>query len=106
MEKKPIVAEMMEWLHDLVNWEPFAQLLPGMTPAFIEIIKRENRDYIAGQKIALYSKWLAVHPGATWGHVIDVLERTHNTAIAQNVRNMLGIPGPPNLTMPDVLKTI
>ena len=76
---------LSEQLKDLVYWEGFAIHLPGIRQPHIDIIKREVRDNIDGQKQALFSKWLQIYPKASWENVIEALEKVDQQTLAVNV---------------------
>ena len=48
-------------------------------------LKREVRDNIAGQKQALFSKWLQINPKASWENVIEALEKVDQQTLAANI---------------------
>ena len=100
MSDKPvplIVRDLDDHLRDLVKWKRFALYLPGIDQSDIEVIAKEKRDDVAEQKIHLFSKWLSVHPKATWQDVIHALEKTDEFTIA----NKLGMKVlPPAISLP------
>ena len=69
---KPTVPQLCTELSSVVEWQEFAILLPGIETKHIETIERE-RHGITRQKVALFTKWLQVNPGATWSNVYDAL---------------------------------
>ena len=73
----------------MVYWETFALHLPQITQTDIDIIKREVKDDIKGQKQALFNKWLRVYPSASWEHVILALETVDENYIAQTILHCL-----------------
>ena len=88
-ETKPTVKQLDNKLSDLVYWERFALHLPQITQTDIDIIKREVKDDITGQKQALFNKWLRVYPSASWEHVILALETVDENCIAQTILHCL-----------------
>ena len=91
MERRPKVAELLEWLDEMVQWQNFGHLLPKMEPHYITVIEKEKSGDISNQKIALYNKWLSVCPEAKWSDVIGALERTSHIVLASKVKQKLGI---------------
>ena len=73
----------------MVYWERFALHLPQITQSDIDIIKREVKDDITGQKQALFNKWLRVYPSALWEHVILALQTVDENYIAQTILHCL-----------------
>ena len=100
MSDKPvplIVRDLDDNLRDLVKWKRFALYLPGIDQSDIEVIDTEKRDDVAEQKLLLFSKWLSVHPKATWQEVVLALEKTDEFTIA----NKLGMKLlPPAISSP------
>ena len=73
----------------MVYWETFALHLPQITQTDIDIIKREVKNDIKGQKQALFNKWLQVYPSASWEHVILALQTVDESYIAQTILHCL-----------------
>ena len=73
----------------MVYWERFALHLPQITQTDIDIIKREVKNDIKGQKQALFNKWLQVYPSASWEHVILALQTVDESYIAQTILHCL-----------------
>ena len=88
-DTKPTIEKLDIKLSDLVYWERFALHLPQITQTDIDIIKREVKDDITGQKQALFNKWLRVYPSASWEHVILALETVDENYIAQTILHCL-----------------
>ena len=86
---KPTVPVLCECLRGLVQWEVFAQYLPGVQQADISIIQKNKRDDLIEQKRELYDKWLNVYPNASWDDVVKALENpaVRENMIAQRVKN-------------------
>ena len=76
-------------LRDLVKWKRFALYLPGIDQSDIEVIETHKRDDVAEQKMRLFSKWLSVHPKATWQDVTQALEKTDEFTIANKLKMKL-----------------
>ena len=88
MSDKPVsltVRDLDDSLRDLVKWKRFALYLPGIDQSDIEVIFTEKRDDVAEQKLLLFSKWLSVHPKATWQDVTQALEKTDEFKIANEL---------------------
>ena len=86
IDKRPVIRLLIEWLDELVDWQTFGLLLPGITYSMIEKIRADNQR-IDHQKIALYAKWLEVFPDATWRDVIAALEAKKETKLAKKIRD-------------------
>ena len=92
MSDKPVsltVRDLDDKLRDLVKWKRFALYLPGIDQSDIEVIFTEKRDDVAEQKLLLFSKWLSVHPKATWQDVTHALEKADEFTIANKLRMKL-----------------
>ena len=89
MAAKPKQSDLNKQLKDLVYWEEFALHLPRIRQPHIDTIKREVRDSIAGQKQALFNKWLQVYPKASWEDVIEALEKVDQETLVANLRTKL-----------------
>ena len=89
MSDKPVsltVRDLDDHLRDLVKWKRFALYLPEIDQSDIEVIVTEKHDDVAEQKLLLFSKWLSVHPKATWQDVTQALEKTDEFTIANKLR--------------------
>ena len=92
MSDKPVsltVRDLDDHLRDLVKWKRFALYLPGIDQSDIEVIVKEKRDDVAEQKLLLFSKWLSVHPKATWEDVTHALEKADEFTIANKLKMKL-----------------
>ena len=85
MAAKPKQSDMNKQLKDLVYWEEFALHLPRIRQPHIDIIKREVRDNIAGQKQALFNKWLQLYSKPSWEDVIEALEKVDQETLASKL---------------------
>ena len=85
---KPTVPQLIEWLELLIAWQEFGHFLPEMPPHVIQKIETEKAT-ITERKTALYRKWLAVYPRATWKDVINTLEKIGENAMAENIKSQL-----------------
>ena len=112
MSDKPVsltVRDLDDHLRDLVKWKRFALYLPGIDQSDIEVIVTEKRDDVAEQKLLLFSKWLSVHPKATWQDVTQALEKADEFTIANKLGMKLLPPGislavPPHQTVDNTTK--
>ena len=89
MSDKPVsltVRDLDDHLRDLVKWKRFALYLPGIDQSDIEVIDTEKHDDVAEQKLLLFSKWLSVHPKATWEDVIQALEKSDELKMANKLK--------------------
>ena len=84
---RPTESELHLELADLVNWQRFATHLPDLTRADIEVIEK-NRPEIAGQKLALFGKWLQKSSKATWNDVISALEKAKEKRLSDTLRKV------------------
>ena len=92
---KPVsltVRDLDDHLRDLVKWKRFALYLPGIDQSDIEVIVTEKCDDVAEQKLLLFSKWLSVHPKATWEDVIQALEKSDEFKMANKLRTNISLP--------------
>ena len=84
MSVRPKYDQLIELLDTLVNWQKFGTFLPGIKSEHIQVIecdKKENDQ----QKAALFTKWLHIHPDASWQDVLSALERSQEYALASKV---------------------
>ena len=84
--EKPTVLKLVGYLVDLTDWIKFAQHLPGIEERHIDQVKKENRDKVDDERRALYKKWLAVCPDASWNDVIEALEKAERKDIALTIK--------------------
>lgn len=82
---KIVFAQLTESLAPLNKWKDFADHLPGIKPEHVERIDIEEKG-ITNKKRALYTKWLAIYPDATWQDVIIALEKAEEYALAKVVK--------------------
>ena len=85
---RPKYDQLIELLESLVNWEKFGTFLPGIKSEHIQVIERENTR-IDKQKAALFSKWLSVHPEASWQDVLFALEKSQEHSLSSRVYQKL-----------------
>ena len=85
---RPKYDQLIELLESLVNWEKFGTFLPGIKSEHIQVIERENTR-IDQQKAALFSKWLSVHPEASWQDVLFALEKSQEHSLSSRVYQKL-----------------
>ena len=71
---KPSYSELTSLLSPLTKWQLFGSHLPGISKYNIEAIEIDHK-FNDRQKQALYSKWLDVHPAATWDDVMSALRK-------------------------------
>ena len=71
---KPSYSELTYLLSPLTKWQLFGSHLPGISKDIIETIEIDYK-FNDRQKQALYSKWLDVHPAATWDDVMNALRK-------------------------------
>ena len=89
MSDKPVlltVRDLDDHLRDLVKWKRFALYLPGIDYSEIQVIDTKNHGDVPEQKLLLFSKWLSVHPKATWQDVTQALEKADEFTIANKLR--------------------
>ena len=85
MDQKPEVKDLVLWLKDLVDWVPFAEQLPGIRQAHIQLIEAQNRGKIDAEKRELFIKWLAVYPDASYNDVVNALKKAEKMAMAKKI---------------------
>ena len=81
MSVRPKYDQLIELLDTLVNWQKFGAFLPGIKSEHIQVIERDIRGTDL-QKAALFSKWLSVHPKASWQDVMFALEKSQEYTLA------------------------
>ena len=85
MDQKPEVKDLVLWLKDLVDWVEFAEQLPGIRQAHIQLIKAQNRGKINDEKRELFIKWLAVYPEASYNDVVNALKEAEEMELAKKI---------------------
>ena len=85
---RPQYDQLLELLDTLVNWQKFGAFLPGIKSEHIQVIERDVRGNDL-QKAALFSKWLSVHPEASWQDVLFALEKSQEYSLASKVYQKL-----------------
>ena len=85
MDQKPEVKDLVLWLKDLVDWVPFAEQLPGIKQSHIELIEVQNRGKIDAEKRALFIKWFAVYPDASYNDVVNALKKAEQMELAEEI---------------------
>ena len=85
---RPKYEQLIELLDILVNWQKFSTFLPGIKSEHIQVIERDKKENNQ-QKAALFTKWLHVHPGASWQDVLFVLEKSQEYSLASRVYQKL-----------------
>ena len=88
MSIRPRYDQLIELLDSLVNWQKFGTFLPGIKSEHIQVIERDIRGTDL-QKGALFSKWLSVHPEASWQDVLFALEKSQEHSLASRVYQKL-----------------
>ena len=84
MSVRPKYDQLIELLDTLVNWQKFGTFLPGIKSEHIQVIERDIRGTDL-QKSALFSKWLSVHPEASWQDVVFALEKSQEYTLASKL---------------------
>ena len=84
MVVQPKYDQLIELLDTLVNWQKFGTFLPEIMSEDIQVIERDNRG-TDRQKDALFTKWLSVHPEASWEDVLFALEKSQEYSLASKV---------------------
>ena len=84
MSVRPKYDQLIELLDTLVNWQKFGTFLPGIKSEDIQVIERDKKENDL-QKAALFSKWLSVHPEASWQDVLFALEKSQEYTLASKL---------------------
>ena len=101
ISNRPKYDQLIELLDTLVNWQKFGTFLPGIKSEHIQVIERDIL-----QKAALFSKWLSVHPEASWQDVLFALEKSQNYTLASKVYQKLNTTSMTTLTTSQGIKTL
>ena len=88
LSSRPKYDQLIELLDTLVSWQKFGTFLPGIKSEHIQVIECENRR-IDQQKSALLTKWLSVHPEASWQDVTSALEKAQERYLATEIYQKL-----------------
>ena len=82
----PSYDQLIKLLDNLVDWQTFGAFLPRIERHDIEKIEADTTiKGINHQKAALFSKWLRLHPYASWEDVLSALANSREYALASNV---------------------
>ena len=82
---KPTVHQLCSELSSITDdWQCFAILLPGIEMKHIEAIEDDHHG-VHRRKMAVFKKWLDVHPGATWSNVYDALVSVDKVLLARSL---------------------
>ena len=82
---KPTVHQLCSELSSITDdWQCFAILLPGIEMKHIEAIEDDHHG-VHRRKMAVFKKWLDVHPGATWSNVYDALVSVDKVSLARSL---------------------
>ena len=82
---KPTVHQLCSELSSITDdWQCFAILLPGIEMKHIEAIEDDHHG-VHRRKMAVFKKWLDVHPGATWRNVYDALVSVDKVSLARSL---------------------
>ena len=84
---KPTVHQLCSELSSVTDdWQCFAILLPGIEMKHIEAIENDHHG-VHRRKMAVFKKWLDVHPEATWSNVYDALVSIDKLSLARSIVN-------------------
>ena len=87
---RPQYDQLIELLDTLVNWQKFGTFLTGIERRDIERIEADTSiKGIDQQKAALFTKWLSVHPEASWEDVLFALEKSQEYSLVSRVYQKL-----------------
>ena len=85
---RPQYDQLIKLLDPLVNWQKFGTFLRGIKSEHIQEIERDKKENDQ-QKAALFTKWLSIHPEASWQDVLSALETSEEHTLALDVQNNL-----------------
>lgn len=77
------VSELVEELHDLVEWGTFAIHLPMINKHDIGKIAAINHNTVDQKKLALFTLWLDKCEAASWDHVVTALKKLQSNTLAK-----------------------
>ena len=87
---RPKYDQLIGLLDTLVKWQTFGTFLTGIERQDIEKIEADSSiKGIDQQKAALFTKWLSVHPEASWQDVLFALEKSQENSLASKVYQKL-----------------
>ena len=82
---KPTLHQLCSELSSIIDdWQCFAILLPGIEMKHIEAIEDDHYG-VHRRKMAVFKKWLDVHPGVTWSNVYDALVSVDKVSLARSL---------------------
>ena len=90
IDDRPISDFFAKYLEPLVDWEPFAFSLDGITQLDVDIIKTKGSSYLRME--ALHKRWLQVNPQASWRDVINALKQCKETELARTIEDKVTNP--------------
>ena len=88
LSSKPEFNKLTECLDPLIGWEKFGTYLPGIKSEHLQQIQEDHQG-IDRQKRALYNKWLAIYPEASWQDVINALKTAQENTLAAEIPNKI-----------------
>ena len=95
---KPTVPQLCTGLSSVTDWQSFAIQLPGIEMKHIEKIENDHHG-TDRQKMALFEKWLNVHPSAMWSDVNGALVSIDEVSLATSLVNQSMDNSPMSLTL-------
>ena len=90
IDDQPSCLLFANCLEPLVDWEPFALCLPGITQLDVDIIKTKGSSYLRTE--ALHKRWLQVNPQASWRDVINALNQCKENELARTIEDKVTDP--------------
>ena len=96
---KPTVPQLCTGLSSVSDWQSFAIYLPGIETKHIHEIE-SDRSSVKHQKMALFEKWLNVHPSATWSDVNGALVSIDEVSLATSLVNQSMLTPPSQVSSP------
>uniref|UniRef100_A0A1X7TTV0 NACHT domain-containing protein n=1 Tax=Amphimedon queenslandica TaxID=400682 RepID=A0A1X7TTV0_AMPQE len=91
IDDQPSCLLFAKCLKTLVDWEPFALCLPGITQSDVNIIDKKKRNAHL-MKMALHKRWLQVNPTASWRDVINALKQCKKNELARTIEDKVRDP--------------
>ena len=100
VDDRPTSDFFAKYLEPLVDWEPFAFSLDGITQLDVDIIKTNGSSYLRME--ALHKRWLQVNPQASWRDVISALKQCKENELARNIDDKVTDPNAGRSTNDDM----
>ena len=100
IDDKPSRRKFAKYLKPLVDWNPFALCLPGITRSFVQIMN--GKCCPKHTKMKLHIRWLQAYPQASWRDVINALKQCNKNELAEAIEAKMSEPSERSSSSDDI----